>query len=188
MEAIYELSVCPVMVKGTVAELRTFPVKENVNKLSLFPVGTAVQPPEVAASSTEPPEVSVVPTYEHLSFSEPVKVFLELTVCPAMTKKADHELLNYTVIFKEAVSELFACPVMARKAVSDLFICPVTGKETVSELPACPVTARKAAPDLSFCPEPTTEVIHEVVSCLDPTIKTILELSTPPVAATKTVN
>ncbi len=38
-------------------------VTENVNELSLFSYGTAVEPPEMAASTAEPPEVSVVSTY-----------------------------------------------------------------------------------------------------------------------------
>ncbi len=46
------LSACHVTVEGTVAEL------------SLYPDGTTVEPPEVAASAADPLEVSVVLTYE----------------------------------------------------------------------------------------------------------------------------
>ncbi len=55
------LSACHVTVKGTIAEL------------SLYPDGTTVEPPDVAASTAEPLEVSVVPTYELSSCSVPAK-------------------------------------------------------------------------------------------------------------------
>ncbi len=56
------LSACHVTVKGTVDEHCTCPDTE----LYLFPDVTTVEPPEVAASAAEPPEVSVVPSYEIL--------------------------------------------------------------------------------------------------------------------------
>ncbi len=89
------LSTCYVVVEGTKAELCTCPVKENVNELSLFPDGTAVEPPEVAGSTTEPPELSMVSTYA-----------LSLSACPVTAMKA--------------VCELSACPVTAMEVVYEL--------------------------------------------------------------------
>lgn len=67
------LSAFHVMVEGIVAELCACIVKENIHELSLFPDGTAVEPPEVAASTAESPEVSVVSTYKLLSCSVPAR-------------------------------------------------------------------------------------------------------------------
>ncbi len=50
-------SACHVAVEGTVAELSAFVEP---------PDGTTVEPPEVAASAAEPPEVSVVSTHQLL--------------------------------------------------------------------------------------------------------------------------
>ncbi|KAL0176357.1 hypothetical protein M9458_028687, partial [Cirrhinus mrigala] len=66
---------------------------ENANELSLFCYVTAVEPPEVAASAAEPPEVSVVSTYELLSCPEPAtEADCELPVCLVATNNYDLEL------------------------------------------------------------------------------------------------
>ncbi len=100
------LSACHVTVKGTIDEHCTCPVTE----LYLFPDVTAVEPPEVAASAAEPPEVSVVPSYESLS-------------CP--------------VTAMEAVCESLSCPVTAMEAVCESLSCPVTAMEAVCESSSC---------------------------------------------------
>ncbi len=100
------LSACHVMVKGTVDEHCTCPDTE----LYLFPDVTTVEPPEVAASAAEPPEVSVVPSYESLS-------------CP--------------VTAMEAVCESFFCPVTAMEVICESLSCPVTAMEAVYESLSC---------------------------------------------------
>ncbi len=99
------LAACHVTIKGTITELSAFVET---------PDGTAVEPLEVAASTAEPPEVSVVSTYQ-------------LSPCPVTAKKA--------------VCELSPCPVTAKEAVCELSPCPVTAKKAVCELSPCPITA-----------------------------------------------
>ncbi len=103
-------STCYVVVNGTIAELCTCPVKENVNELSLFPDITAEEPPAVAASTAEPLVVSTC----------------QLSVCPVTAIKA--------------ISKLSACPVTAMEAICEIPVCPVMAMEAVCELSACPVT------------------------------------------------
>ncbi len=102
------LVACHVTVKGTIAELSAFVET---------PDGTAVEPLEVAASSAEPPEVSVVPTYQ---------------------------LSAYPFTAMEAICELSSCPVTAKEAGCELSPCPVTAKEAICELSPCPVTVMEA--------------------------------------------
>ncbi len=83
-----------------------FPQK-NVKEISLFPDGTAVEPPEVSTSAAESPEVSVVSTYE-------------LPVCPVTAMEAVCEPSAYPVTAMEAVCEPSACPVTAMEAVYEL--------------------------------------------------------------------
>ncbi len=49
------------------------------NNFSLLPYETTVEPPEVAASAAEPPEVSVVLNYQLLVCPDLVK---EIVACP----------------------------------------------------------------------------------------------------------
>ncbi len=132
------LSACHIAVEGTVAEL------------SLYSDGTTVEPPEEAASSAEPLEVSVVPTYELSSCSVPAK---------------------------EAVCELSACPVTAMEVICELHVCPITAMEAVCELPVCPVTATETAYKLLSCSEPAMEANYELLSCPDPAKEAASELS-----------
>ncbi len=90
------LSACHVTVKGTVDEHCTCPDTE----LYLFPDVTTVEPPEVAASVAEPPEVSVVPSYESLS-------------CPVTAMEAVYESLSCPVTAMEAVCESLSCPALS---------------------------------------------------------------------------
>ncbi len=71
-------------------------VKETVTELHLPPGVTTVEPPEVAASAAELPEVSVVSTYQVLP-------------CSVTAKKAICELSPCPVTAKEAVCELSPC-------------------------------------------------------------------------------
>ncbi len=129
---------CHVTIKGTITELTALLVET--------PDGTAVEPLEVAASTAEPPEVSVVSTYQ-------------LLPCPVTAKKAVCELSPCPVTAKEAVCELSPCHVTAKKAVCELSPCPVTAKEAVCELSPCPVMARKAVCELSPCPVTAKEAV-----------------------------
>ncbi len=133
------LAACHVTIKGTITELAAFVET---------PDGTAVEPLEVAASTAEPPEVSVVSTYQ-------------LLPCPVTAKKAVCELSPCPVTAKEAVCELSPCHVTAKKAVCELSPCPVTAKEAVCELSPCPVTAMKAVCELSSCLVTATEAGYE---------------------------
>ncbi len=100
------LPACHVTVEGTIAKLSAFVETSD---------GTAVEPLEVAASAAEPPEVSVVYTYQSSS-------------CP--------------VTAMEAVYESSSCPVTAMEAVYESSSCPVTAMEAVYESSSCPVTAK----------------------------------------------
>ncbi len=145
------LSVCHVTVEGTIAEL------------SLYPDGTIVEPPEVAASAAEPLEVSVVPTYE-------------LRSCPVLAKEAICELSSCPVTVKEAICEPSVCPFTAMEAVYDPSFCPVTVKEAVCEPSVCLVTAMETVYDPSFCPVKAMEAACKLLSCSEPAIKANCEL------------
>ncbi len=136
------LAACQVTVKGTITELSASVETQD---------GTAVEPLEVAASTAEPPEVSVVSTCQFLP-------------CPVTAKKAICELSPCPDMAKEAVCELSPCPVTARKAVCELSPCPVTAKEAVCELSPCPVTAKEAACELSPCPVTAKEAVCDSLS------------------------
>ncbi len=96
------LSTCYVTVEGTIAKPSAFVETSD---------GTAVEPLEVAASAAEPPEVSVVSTYQ-------------LSAC--------------TFMAIEAVCEASFCPVMAMEAVCDLLPCSEPAMEACYELLSCP--------------------------------------------------
>ncbi len=133
------LAACQVTVKGTITELSASVETQD---------GTAVEPLEVAASTAEPPEVSVVSTYQ-------------LSPCPVTAKKAVCELSPCPVTAKEAVCELSPCPVTAKEAVCELLPCPVTAKKAVCELSPCPVTAKEAVCELSPCLVTAMEAVSE---------------------------
>ncbi len=135
------LSACHVMVKGTVDEHCTCPVTE----LYLFPDVTTVEPPEVAASAAEPPEVSVVPSYESLS-------------CPVTAMEAVCESLSCPVTAMEAFCESLSCPVTAMEAICELLPCFELATEAINEHSFAHVTAY----ELSSCPESAEEAGYEL--------------------------
>ncbi len=143
------LAACQVTVKGTITELSASVETQN---------GTAVVPLEVAASTAEPPEVSVVSTYQ-------------LSPCP--------------VTAKEAVCELSPCPVTAKEAVCELLPCPVTAKEAACELSPYPVTAKKAVCELSPCLVMAMEAVSEPLLRSGPADRAVSELSSCLVTATE---
>ncbi len=189
------LSACHVTVKGTVDEHCTCPVTE----LYLFPDVTTVEPPEVAASAAEPPEVPVVPSYESLS-------------CTVTAMEAVYESLSCPVTAMEAVCESSSCPVTAMEAVYESSSCPVTAMEAVYESLSCPVAATEAINELSFahvtayeplsCPDPakeadfelpvpsvtTEEVMCELHDCCVAPLGAVCELLTLPVMKSETIN
>ncbi len=123
------LAACHVTIKGTITELSAFVET---------PDGTAVEPLEVAASTAEPPEVSVVSTYQ-------------LLPCP--------------VTAKEAVCELSPCPVTAMEAAYESSSCPITAMKAVYELPGCSVPATEATLEPLPCSEPAKEAITGLSLC-----------------------
>ncbi len=158
------LAACQVMVKGTITELSASVETQD---------GTAVEPLEVAASTEEPPEVSVVSTYQ-------------LSPCPVTAKEAVCELSPCPVTAKEAVCELSPCPVTAKKAVCELLPCPVMVKEAVCELSPCPVTAKEAVCELSPCLVTAMEPVSEPLLRSGPADRAVPELSSCLVTATET--
>ncbi len=138
------LPACQVTVKGTITELSASVETQD---------GTAVEPLEVAASTAEPPEVSVVSTYQ-------------LSPCPVTAKEAVCELSPCPVTAKEAACELSPYPVTAKKAVCELSPCPVTAKEAVCELLPCPVTAMEAVSEPLLRSGPADRAVPELSSCL----------------------
>ncbi len=106
------LSACHVTVERTIAEL------------SLYPDGTTVEPPEVAATAVGSLEVSVVSTCQSSS-------------CP--------------VTAMEAICESSSCPFTAMEAICESSSCPVMAKETVCKSSFCPVTAMEAYCKSSSC-------------------------------------
>ncbi len=69
-----------VTVEATIDEHCSCPVKETVNELLLFFMGTAVEPPEAAASAADSSEVSGVSSHLHIA-------------CPVSAMEAACELL-----------------------------------------------------------------------------------------------
>ncbi len=133
------LAACHVTIKGTITELTAFVETSD---------GTTVEPLEVATSTAEPPEVSVVSIYQ-------------LSPCP--------------VTAKEAVCEHSPCPVTAKEAVCELSPCPVTAKEAACELSPYPVTAKKAVCELSPCPVTAKEAVCELLPCLVTAMEAVSE-------------
>ncbi len=167
------LSACHVTVKGTVDEHCTCPVTE----LYLFPDVTTVEPPEVAASAAEPPEVSVVPSYESLSCPvTAMEAVCESLSCPVTAMEAVCESLSCPVTAMEAVCKSLSCPVTAMEAVDESLSCPVTAMEAVCESLSCPVTAMEAICESSSCPVTAMEAIYESLSCPVAAIEAICEL------------
>ncbi len=160
------LSACHVTVKGSVDEHCTGPVTE----LYLFPDVTTVEPPEVAASAAEPPEVSVVPSYESLS-------------CPVTAMEAVCESLSCPATAMEAVCDCSSCPVTAMEAVCESLSCPVTAMEAVCESLSCPVTAMVAVCESLSCPVTAMEAICELLPCFELATEAINEPSLAHVTA-----
>ncbi len=125
--AVLVSSLCMVVAPKNVLSTCHVAVKETVTEHYLSPGVTTVEPPEVAASAAEPPEVSVVPSCESL-------------LCP--------------VTAMEAVCDSLSCPVTAMEAVCESLSCPVTAMEAVCEPLSCPVTATEVAFEHMLCSEP----------------------------------
>ncbi len=82
---VFASAPCMVVAPNTALSARHVTVEGTVTELSLHPVGTTVEPPEVAASAVDPLGVSVVPIYE-------------LSSCPVMAKEADCEFSSCPVL------------------------------------------------------------------------------------------
>ncbi len=146
-------------------------VKETVNELNLSPDVTIVEPPEVAASAAEPPEVSVVPSCESLS-------------CPSMAM--------------EAVDDSSSCPVAAIKAICEPWLRPELTTEVINEPPfahatayqllTCPESAEEAGCVFPV-PSVTTEgVTGELPDCYIAPLGAACELLPPPVINSEIIN
>ncbi len=103
------LSACHVTVEGTIAEL------------NLYPDGTTVEPPEVAAPAADPLEVSVVPAYE-LSFYPVTAMEAVCKSSPCLVKAM------------EAICDSSSCPIMAMEATFEHFFCSELAEEAICEL------------------------------------------------------
>ncbi len=147
---IKALTSTPWLVVAPNKALSICDVEETITELTLCPEVTTVEPPEVAATTAESLEVSVVSTHQ-------------LSSCPVRAM--------------EAVYDHSACPVMAKEAVCEPLVCPVTAMEAVNDLSACPVMTMEAARDLLPCPELATEATYELLSCSEPAEKAISDLS-----------
>ncbi len=141
MQPSNALSACLVVVKETV---------------------TAVKPPEVAATTAEPSEVSVVSTHK-------------ISACPVTLWRLPMNPRSVTAI--EAVCEPSSCPVTAMEAAYEPSSCPVTAMEAAYEPSSCPVTTMKAACELSACPVKAMESVSELLPCSEPANEAISELS-----------
>ncbi len=189
------LSACHVTVKGTVDEHCTCPVTE----LYLFPDVTTVEPPEVAASAAEPPEVSVVTSYESLSCPvtamEPV---CESLSCPVTAMEAVCECSSCPVTAMEAVCESLSCPVVAMEAICELLPCfeltteainePSFAHVTAYELLSCPESAEEAGYELPVPSVTTEEVMGELPYCCIAPLGPVRELLTLPVMNSEIIN
>ncbi len=163
--AVLVSSSCMVVAPKNVLSTCHVAVKKTVTEHYLSPGVTTVEPPEVAASAAEPPEVSGVPSCESL-------------FCP--------------VTAMEAVNESSSCPVTAMEAVCESLSCPVTGTEAAFEHMPCsepanvsdselPVPVKEYTPELSVMDSETRNALY--VCPVNPvtTIETIHELSSSPV-------
>ncbi len=163
------LAACQVMVKGTIAELSA--VVET-------PDGTAVERLEVAASAAEPPEVSVVSTYQLSSYPvTAMEAVCESSSCPVTAMEAVCESSSCPVKAMEAVCESSSCPVTAMEAIYESSSCPVTAMQAVYESSSCPVTAVEAVCELPDCSVTATEAAFEPLPCSEPAEEAISELS-----------
>ncbi len=139
------LSTCYVTVKGTIAKCSAFVETSD---------GTAVEPLEVAASAAEPPEVSVVSTYQ-------------LSACSVMAI--------------EAVCEASFCPITAMEAVCDLLPCSEPAMEPCYELLSCPDPTEEATSELSASSVSPKDTGCEISDCFTAPIGAICESSSLPV-------
>ncbi len=131
------LTACHVATGGTVADL------------SLFPDGTAVEPPEVAASAAEPPEVSVVSVCESLSCPvTAMEAVCDSSFCPVMAMEAVCDSSSYPVMATEAALEHLSCSEPAEKAISELSPHSETAMVSDFELSVLPVSVKESKPEL----------------------------------------
>ncbi len=100
-----------------------------------FFMGTAVEPPEVAAFAAEPPEVSVGSSHLHVA-------------CPVSAMEATCELLPCSEPAMEASYELLSCPEPAKEATSELSALSITPEDMACELPDYPAPATGAIQEL----------------------------------------
>ncbi len=81
------------------------------NNISLLPYEITVEPTELAASTAEPPKVSVVLNYQLLVCPVLVK---ETVACPVTARRAAPELSSSPEPAMEADCELLSCPDLAK--------------------------------------------------------------------------
>ncbi len=109
-----------------------------------------------AYTTTEPPEVSVVSTYQ-------------LSACP------------FTAI--ETVCEALFCPVTAMDAVCDLLPCSEPAMEACYEVLSCPDPTEEATSELSASSASLEDAGCEISDCFAAPIVAICESSSLPVMA-----
>ncbi len=163
--AVLVSSSCMVVAPKNVLSTCHVVVKKTITEHYLSPGVTTVEPPEVAASAAEPPEVSGVPSCESL-------------FCPVTAMEAVNESSSCPVTAMEAVCESLFCPVTATEAAFEHMPCSEPANVSDSELL---VPVKEYTPELSVMDSETRNALY--VCPVNPvtTIETIHELSFSPV-------
>ncbi len=115
-------------------------------------MGTTVEPPEVEASATEPPEVSGVSSHLHVA-------------CPVSAMEAACELLPCSEPANEASYEQLSCPEPAKEATSEYFALSITPEDMAYELPDYPAPATRAIQELPSRSVITMVTLNELSVC-----------------------
>ncbi len=175
MEAVCELSICPVAARRAVPELSSCPVTAT----------------EAAYELLSCSELAKEAISEFSSCAEPAMVSgFELSVLPVSVKESEFELFVGPDLIIVSDVEPYVCPI----SIYEFVFCPtspVTTPETFPELPvgsSSLVTAQKPAFELLTLHVMNSETINALYVCpVTPVIakETINELSTYPVSVKK---
>ncbi len=160
--AVLASATCVVVAPSNALSPSRVTVEGTVAELSLHPDCTTVGPPEVAASTADPLEVSVVTTYK-------------LLFCPVTLWRPSMNTRPVTAM--EAICEYSSCPDTAMVAICKSLSFPVTAMEAVCESSSCSVTATEATFEHLPCSEPVKEAIYELLPRSEPAMLADCKLS-----------
>ncbi len=174
--AVLVSSPCMVVAPKNVLSACYVVVKETINELNLSPDVTTVEPPEVAASAAEPPELSVVSSCQSLSCpSMAMEAVDDSSSCPVAAIKAicepwlrpelTTEVINEPPFAHATAYQLLTCPESAEEAGCVFPVPSVTAEGVMGELPDCYVAPLGAACELLPPPVINTEIINAPQSC-----------------------